>query len=548
MCPVTVFDLTSSVSLVAELALRPFFHVVVRFVWKLSTRKIDFDEQLDEVTLDLGRDVESFEWDHIHQVVNINHDTFFTWDGCSVHSVKAVLKVFRVIKEHVPAAVLIIFETPHVARDAPSLVAAGLSSCCLNEVLVSEVEQNRTFWVSKLPRQCGDWVWSTTTLSTRLTSAPSRFRPAWLLEGWAGCFPVARRDLRAMVLTSVQGYKRSLLSWEVEAFLGFEQGVSACMLKFADAGLLKSTAISLEAIGEMRTQVLFQVWHCDSLEAVLAGIFGFSRPGPLVAPSTTLEPAWCPARCKRTLLPYALFALSSNSRKSCLTFTRVHGGRMRLSNPCIPQCPWPFCLLFFRRHTLLMCAAALPSAVLTDPVLPLDLEFAVALSAGSLDVPLKKLKQWRSTQLRQFNRSVGTLATNIQPLFDSVAGVGAQLLRQDYQPARIAAAAAAIGWPDHDVSLLLSAGACLVGDIEESHIFRSAHVTAELSLDGLVASSPPPAQAAVIWKKTCDEVAVGYMRGPFTPADFDNLWGGRRLDPDRPFRHRAKGFLLEGHR
>ena len=63
----------------------------MRFVWKLSTR---FDEQLDEVTLDLGGDVESFEWDQIHQVVNINHDAFFTWDGCSVHSVKAVLSVF----------------------------------------------------------------------------------------------------------------------------------------------------------------------------------------------------------------------------------------------------------------------------------------------------------------------------------------------------------------------------------------------------------------------------------------------------------------------
>ena len=59
--PVTVFDLTSSVSLVAELALRRFFHVVVRFVWKPSTRTIDFDEQLDEVTLDLGADVESFD-------------------------------------------------------------------------------------------------------------------------------------------------------------------------------------------------------------------------------------------------------------------------------------------------------------------------------------------------------------------------------------------------------------------------------------------------------------------------------------------------------
>ena len=77
----------------------------------------------------------------------ITLSTFFT-----VHSVEAVLRVFRVVNEHVPAAVLIIFETPHVVRGAPSVVAAGLSSCCLNEVLFSEVEQDRTFWVSKLPR------------------------------------------------------------------------------------------------------------------------------------------------------------------------------------------------------------------------------------------------------------------------------------------------------------------------------------------------------------------------------------------------------------
>ena len=55
---------------------------------------------------------------------------------------------------------------------------------------------------------------------------------------------------------------------------------------------MKSTAISLEAVEEMRTQALFELWHCDSLEAVLAGIFGLSRPGTLLAPSTTLEPAW----------------------------------------------------------------------------------------------------------------------------------------------------------------------------------------------------------------------------------------------------------------
>ena len=312
--PVTVIDLMSSVSLVAELALRRFFHVVVRFVWKPFTRTVEFDEQLDEVTLDLGADVESFDWDQVHQAIDINHDTFFTWDGCSVHSVEAVLGVFRVINEHVPAAVLIIFETPHVVRGAPSLVAAGLSSCCLNEVGPLLWGRAGPHLLGLQVTQCGDWVWSTTTSSTRLTSAPSRFRPAWLLEGLVGRFPGARRDLRAMVLTSAQGYKRSLLSWEVEAFLGFEHGVSACMLKLADAELMKSTAISLEAAKEMRTQALFEVWHCDSLEAVLAGIFGFSRPGPLLASSTTLE---------RTLLFPG--SMGAGRGWAVLAFRGVHG-------------------------------------------------------------------------------------------------------------------------------------------------------------------------------------------------------------------------------
>ena len=152
--------------------------------------------------------------------------------------------------------------------------------------------------------------------------------------------------------------------------VGFEQGVSACVLKFADAGLLKSTAISLEAIEEMQTQALFEVWHCDSLEAALAGIFGFSRQGPLVAPSTTLEPAWVSG---------ALQADVAATRSACPFLKYAQelpdflpgsmGGRMRLSNPCIPQCPWPtlsrgsamdrwraarqFCLLVFRRHSVL---------------------------------------------------------------------------------------------------------------------------------------------------------------------------------------------------
>ena len=158
------------------------------------------------------------------------------------------------------------------------------------------------------------------------------------------------------------------------------------------------------------------------------------------------------------------------------------------------------------------------------------------------------MAEYSATSVQAF----GTLATNIQPLFDSVAGVGAQLLRQDFQPARIAAAAAAIAWPDHDVSLLLSAGACLVGDIEESHIFRSAHVTAELSLDGLLASSRESiqavlkrAQATVIWKKTCDEVAAGYCEALLRRLTL-TIFGGSALGPRSSVSPSSKGILLGG--
>ena len=185
-----------------------------------------------------------------------------------------------------------------------------------------------------------------------------------------------------MVLTSVQGYKRSLLSWEVEAFLGFEQGVSACMLKFADAGLLKSTAISLEAIEEMQTQALFEVWHCDSLEAVLAGIFGFSRPGPLVAPST-LEPAWVSGALQadvaatRSACPFLKYAQelpdfppgpwgpdaaeqSLHSAVSMADFIQGKRDAPLAGGAAILPAGLPAAL-----HAT--CAAALPSAVLTDP-------------------------------------------------------------------------------------------------------------------------------------------------------------------------------------
>ena len=210
-------------------------------------------------------------------------------------------------------------------------------------------------------------------------------------------------------------------------FPRFEHGVSACVLK---------------------SQALFEVWHCDSLKAVLAGIFGFYRLGPLVALSTTLEPAW---------VSDALHADVAALRSACPFLNYAQG------LPDFPPGPWGLDaaeqslhsavsmadLIQWKRDTPLAggaailpaglpaalhatCAAALPSAVLTDPVLPLDLKFVVALSAGCLDVPLKKLRRWRSTQLREFKRTIGALAADIQPLFDSVAGVGAQLLWQDF--------------------------------------------------------------------------------------------------------------------
>ena len=436
-------------SLVADLALRRF----VRFV----TRTIDFDEQLDEVTFDSGADFQSFDWDQVHQAVDINHDTWLQsalCGGCA-------------------------FETPHVARDASSLVVAGLRG----PLLKGRAEQ----------QILGLHVTST----MRGWGPPSQFRPAWLLEGWV------RRDLRAEVLTSAQGYKRCPLCWEVEAFLGFEHGVSACMLEPT-----KSTAIPLEVVEEMRTK------RCSR-----SGTAKHSKLCSRGSLDSLTRALWWHRRPRLNLL-----------------------GSAYLSSLCIPRCP----LQTSSRGSAMAGGAAagfpaalhaLPNAVLTDPVLPLDLQFAVALSAGSLDVPLKKLR--RCGVLSYVSSSVPKVLwlRTFSPY-----SIRSQVWRA-IAPARCSTCSCCCGnWvARQDVSLSLSARACLVGDIEESHIFHSAlHASSRESVQALLRRCPP----AIIWKKTCDEVAVGYMTGPSTAADFDNLW----CDPDRPFHHRAEGFFLEGHR
>ena len=86
------------------------------------------------------------------------------------------------------------------------------------------------------------------------------------------------------------------------------------------------------------------------------------------------------------------------------------------------------------------------------------------------------------------------------------------MLKEALQPARVALAAAAMNWPDHDVALLSCAGSDIVRQAQQSFIFRAANVTAETTLNELISSAgpymdkivvsrqPKPEQVREIWK------------------------------------------------
>ena len=173
-----------------------------------------------------------------------------------------------------------------------------------------------------------------------------------------------------------------------------------------------------------------------------------------------------------------------------------------------------------------------------DPTLPDDLHFAVHMSSGTyVDVSLKQLARWRRTALRDFKRQVGHLVEEIKPLFTDRYGVSASILKRTAHPERIAAAAASIAWPDHDLALLACGGARLVGEVEKAFIYRPTHIVPDWSTGELLRTAeayvqevmlrpqPKAAEAKVIWEKTLEEVDLEYMLGPFSKEQIDQEWG-----------------------
>ena len=185
-----------------------------------------------------------------------------------------------------------------------------------------------------------------------------------------------------------------------------------------------------------------------------------------------------------------------------------------------------------------VCAASVHCTLQQDPTLPDDLQFAVHMSSGTcVDVSLKQLARWRRTALREFKRQVGHLAEEIKLFFTDRYGVSASFLKRMAHPERIAAAAASIAWPDHDLALLACGGARLVGEVEKAFIYRPTHIVPDWSTGELLQTAevyvqevmlrpqPKAAEAKVIWEITFEEVDLGYMLGPFSKEQIDQEWG-----------------------
>ena len=115
--------------------------------------------------------------------------------------------------------------------------------------------------------------------------------------------------------------------------------------------------------------------------------------------------------------------------------------------------------------------------------------------------------------------------------------MSALFLKRTAHPERMAAAAATIALPDHDLALLACVGARLVGGVEKAFIYRLTHIVPDWSTGELLRTAeayvqevmwrpqPEAAGAKVIWEKTLEEVYLGFLLGPFSKEQIEQEWG-----------------------
>ncbi|WP_296433265.1 hypothetical protein, partial [Yoonia sp.] len=173
-------------------------------------------------------------------------------------------------------------------------------------------------------------------------------------------------------------------------------------------------------------------------------------------------------------------------------------------------------------------AAASPFAA--EPALSDDLDFAirqtVKLGTGA--------SAWRRKQLRTLKKICNT-AVGINAAFPP--GQAATRLGRNVPAGTFDLLRYALQWPDTALPALFSTGAQVIGDLGHIGIYRDAAVHASVDLAQFQASNedwiaqveamprPRGEQSAVIWKKTAEELDLGFMSGLFTKAEMDARFG-----------------------
>ena len=178
-------------------------------------------------------------------------------------------------------------------------------------------------------------------------------------------------------------------------------------------------------------------------------------------------------------------------------------------------------------------ALAVPSPLLSEPVAPCDLEFAVAtiVEQGSC------IRNWRQDQMSRLS----ALERALVPLESQLsAGRSATSARcaGHFKLANIAAAIDILQWPDTALTEDLAVGTkCPVGQLPSFGIYRHRHVSPSLSCDEMLSANrslrdslrsrpPPPAdQAAAVWSATLEEQKLGFLSEFLTEHELNQRFG-----------------------
>ena len=125
---------------------------------------------------------------------------------------------------------------------------------------------------------------------------------ACLLPGWTTSWPRTRKDLPSVVLTSDRGYRRHLVSSEIEQLFGYVPGFTECLVECANPSSNSSEVLmmsaDLDTIGSVRVKMLLRGAHATVVERVCRAVLPREIFDPCCNTNVKLDPTWTSGRLK----------------------------------------------------------------------------------------------------------------------------------------------------------------------------------------------------------------------------------------------------------